>query len=318
MTTRSNTTIAPMLTQSHASNNQFPMASPRLLDGPSAEEAAAAAATEAAAAAAAAATAAAAKTAKETADAEAEAARIAASTMTPEAAALLKDSMAHKKAAKDAKEALDAANARLKDFEGLDAAEIKTLVAAQKTAKKAADDAATAALEAAGEYTRVKEQMVTAHKSELEAVTAAGASSQAALDAALRTIDDLTVGSNFNSSVYVQEQLVLTPKIARTVYGPHFDTVDGVVVGHDKPRGTKDRTPLVGADGKALAFDDAMKRLIETDPEKDKLIKSATLPGARSQTAPGAKVVLPAAKGLRGQARIQASLVKNGAPVAKK
>lgn len=320
-----NTRIAtPMLTQTpRDSYTQFPIEGMRLLDGPdpAAEAAAAAAATAAAKVISdkAVADAAAAEATRVADAAAAEAARIAASGLSESEAKLLKDSMAHKKLAADTKAALDAANARLLDFDGLDATEIKALVAAQKVAKKAAKDAEDAALVKAGEWDRLKTSMAATHAAELEAAKSAGASSQTALTAALATIDDLTVGSSFNTSTYVGEELVLTPSIARTVFGANFDLVNGTVVGHDKPRGAKDRTPLVDSSGNALSFDDAMKKLVASSPEKDRLIRSSIQPGARSATTTTGRTTVPAKGGeLRGMARIAAGLAAHGAPVGPK
>jgi hypothetical protein len=319
MTTRN--TPTPMLTQSRSIQNQFPIEGMRLLDGPSAEEVAAAAAAEVAAA----------KVIsdKKTADevaaakvisdaaaaAEAEAARIAASKLSASEAALLKDSMAHKAKAAAAQTALDAANLALEAFKGIDPTKAKELLAAQKVAEAAAAAAEEAAAIKAGEWDRLKTQMAATHKTELEAAQGAGASNATALAAALATIDDLTVGSQFNTSPYVADELVLTPSIARTVYGSHFDTVNGATVGHDKPRGAKDRTPLVDASGNPLKFDDAMKKLIEASPDKDRLVKSGIKAGARSATREvksGTTTRDP--NELRGMARIAAGLAAGGLP----
>jgi hypothetical protein len=318
MTIRSNTT--PMLTQSGAARSMFPIEGMRLLDGEdaaakAAREAAEAATAEAARVAAEAAATAAAAEATRVA-AEAEAARIAASKLSETEAALLKENMKIKQKAKDAAEALEAANLKLKDFEGLDPAEIKTLVEAQKAAKAAAAAAEEAALVAKGDWDRLKTTMADAHKTAIEAANATVAEKDGALKSAMQVIDDLTVGAKFTTSAYIKDETVLPGQIARQVFGQHFDLVDGVVTGYDKPRGAKDRTPIVDASGDPLDFDAAMAKLIEASPDRDSLKRANIQPGGGPRTPtvkPGAGDLRTIRKSdepgeLRGAARIQAAL----------
>ena len=98
------------------------------------------------------------------------------------------------------------------------------------------------------------------------------------------TVDELTVGQSFASSSFIKDNLVLTSAKTRALYGSHFEMKDGELVGYDKPAGSTDRTPLVDAGGDPLSFDEALKRLVESDPDKDTLLRAKGNPGAGSRT----------------------------------
>ena len=199
------------------------------------------------------------------------------SGLSDEAAALLKENMDKKKQIKEL-------NDKLKSFEGIDPVKVRELLKAQDDAAAAAKKAEEDKLAAAGDFERLKAMMVEAHQKELADVKAAAEANRSALESALSQIQDLTVGQSFSQSEFVSKELVLTPAKARVVYGNHFDIEDGKVVAYDKPKGTADRTKLVDGQGQALAFEAALKKLVESDPDKDALIKSKLAAGAGSKT----------------------------------
>lgn len=209
-----------------------------------------------------------------------------------------------KDAATAAQNALDQANARLKDFEGLDPKEIRALIATQK---KAEEDA----LAAKGDFDTLKTRMADEHSRELGAANTRVQELEDRIAGLTSTIDNLTIGTAFNDSEFIKTELLLTPAKSRVVYGPHFDVVDGKLVGHDKPRGEAGRTALVDARGNALPFEDAMKRLVEADPDRDHLLKSKLKPGAASTTLATTKTVESTSE-LSGLSKIAAALSKGG------
>jgi hypothetical protein len=149
-------------------------------------------------------------------------------------------------------------------------------------AKKAAD---VAALEKRGEYDRILEQVKTEHAKVVETL-------QAELDAAKLlvsqkddTLVELTVGRSFSESTFIREKSVLPASIARSQFGSYVDIVDGAAVVYDKPRGSSERTPLVGADGKAKSFEDGIAALYAAHPDHASLIKAQGKPGAGSHSA---------------------------------
>lgn len=220
------------------------------------------------------------------------------SQLTDKEATLLKDVMKQKEAAKKAKADLEAFKAQVGD---IDLAKARELIAAQK-------DAETKALEEKGEYERVKQSMAEQHKAEVAALQAQIDALKGSKSESEQRIADLTVGTRFSQSEFIANELVLPPAKARTLYGEHFEIEDGKVVGYDKPRGAADRTALVDSYGQALSFDDSMRKIIESDPEKDHLIKSKAKQGAGSNSAPkGTNGNLPP-KQMTGQEKIHAGL----------
>ncbi len=326
MTTRAkNTTIAPMQTQRSSHVTTHPIEGMRLLDGETPEQKAAreAAAAVAAEAARVAAEAAAAETARLAVEAAAaETARIAAEAAEAERIAkdrkdgkltdkefeFLTDTLKHKKTAREAQKALEDATAKLKTFDGIDPAKIRELIANEATAKEAAAAAERAAIEKSGDVERIKAMMAAEHQTAIGTVKEQLLAKDTELNDAQKTINDLTVGSAFSQSSYIDKELVLTASVARQVYQSHFDVVKGKVVPFDKPRGETARTPLVDASGNALSVDAALKKLVEASPDRDKLVRSKLKPGAQSRTDNVRGEDLSVDNGLRGMARIQVGL----------
>lgn len=240
------------------------------------DEAAAKAAAEAAAAAAKAAEDAAAAAAAEAAK---KAAEEAAGGKKPsdEEARLLKENMKKK-------EALDKANAELKKtqdalkaFEGIDPEAVRKLLADQKSAEEKA-------LEAKGDWDRLKGRMAEEHGKEIKTLQDQIAALTGKLNSTEGTIKDLSIGTQFSQSKFISEELTLTPAKTRVIYGDYFDVEEGKVVGYDKPRGAANRTAIVDQYGNTVDFESALRKIIEADPEKDHLMKSKMKPGAGSDS----------------------------------
>lgn len=196
---------------------------------------------------------------------------------TDEEARLLKENMQKKEALTKAKADLADMTEKLKQFEGIDAAAIKTLLADQKTAEETA-------LAAKGDWDRLKQRMAEEHAKELKTAQDALAEALGSVKAANGQINELSIGTLFGQSKFIADELTLTPAKARLIYAEHFDLEDGKVVGYDKPRGDKSRTAIVDAYGNGMAFDAAMQKIIDADPEKDYLYKSKLKPGAGSDS----------------------------------
>lgn len=212
------------------------------------------------------------------------------STLSDTDAKLVKDLMKHKGRAKELEDELAKTRSALKDYEGIDPVKVRTLLQQQEEAERKE-------LEARGEYDRLIKQMAERHteekkrlETEMETVRAQGGTLQ-------QQIAELTVGSAFSSSHFVAEEITLTPAKARVIYGAHFEFKDGKVVGYDKPAGASDRTTLVDATGESLSFDEAMRQLINADPDREQLIRAKAKPGASSSTSSkgAAKAVTAAA-----------------------
>jgi hypothetical protein len=194
-----------------------------------------------------------------------------------EEARLLKENMKKK-------EALDKANAELKKtqdalkaFEGIDPEAVRKLLADQKSAEEKA-------LEAKGDWDRLKGRMAEEHGKEIKTLQDQIAALTGKLNSTEGTIKDLSIGTQFSQSKFISEELTLTPAKTRVIYGDYFDVEEGKVVGYDKPRGAASRTAIVDQYGNTVDFESALRKIIEADPEKDHLLKSKMKPGAGSDS----------------------------------
>lgn len=196
---------------------------------------------------------------------------------TDDEAKLLREVMEKKAKLETAEAAAAAATEALKAFDGVDVEEYRKLKAAQAEADKQA-------AEKAQDWTKLKDMMAAEHATQVAAKDKDIAEARAAAATAAKEVEDLRVDRAFTTSEYVTNDLTLPPLKARQIYGDRIGVVDGVVVGYDKPAGTDGRQVLVGADGKPLAFDEVVKRMVEADADAEKLKKSKMVPGAGGRT----------------------------------
>jgi hypothetical protein len=196
-------------------------------------------------------------------------------------AKLLKEVMQKKEALRLAQEESAAAKARLAEFDGIDPAAVRKLLAEQREAEEAA-------LLARGEFDTIKARMAEEHTRATASLQEQLAAIQAQLAAKDGVINELSIGTQFSQSEFISQETTIPPSKARKLYGEHFDVVDGKVVAYDKPRGETGRTQLIDALGNSLDFDNAMRRIVEADPDKDHLLKSKVKTGAGSQSKPNA------------------------------
>lgn len=224
------------------------------------------------------------------------------SALSDKEAALLKDVMKKKEALDVATKAKEALEAKLKDFEGLDPIAIKKLMAEHK-AKEEEE------LVRKGEWEKIKQQMNQETEKALKAKDDVIAEKEGVIKSKDEVIANLTVGSSFTGSKFISEELALTPTKARVIYGSHFEFKDGAIVAYDKPAGAKDRAPLVDGKGNPLSFDEALKKIVDADSEKDSIYKSKVAPGSNSNTqSKGGPVKKGDQAGLTGRAKIEAAL----------
>lgn len=194
------------------------------------------------------------------------------SGLSDEAAKLLRDVMKHKDRAKQAEEQLNALKGALGDLKPEDVA---ALVAQQKEQERLN-------LEKRGEYDRILEQVRTEHTKEKSTLSEQIEALKAQLNERDSQIQEMTVGRAFSESVFIREQSKIPASIARKEFGNHVELIDGQVVVYDKPKGAADRTPLVDANGKYKAFEDAIAALYSAHPEAASLIKQKGKPGSGS------------------------------------
>ncbi|MFA9261780.1 MAG: DUF6651 domain-containing protein [Undibacterium sp.] len=215
---------------------------------------------------------------------------------------LLREVMDRKAKQKAAEAEAADLKAKLAAFEGVDVEKFKTMM-------KAESDAVMADAEKKGEFDRVKAAMISIHEAEKAELVKQMNEEKAARAAAAVTIDELTIGSSFAGSDYIRTDMLLSPAKARHLFGGHFDIKDGVLIAFDKPAGSVARTPLEDAKGVALSFEDAIKKIIDKDPDRDTLLRTKVNPGPGSKTT--VAKVTQKASGLFGTSRILAGLNKN-------
>lgn len=219
---------------------------------------------------------------------------------TAREAELLREVMDKKDKLKQSQKELDAIKQQLKNFEGINPDEIKEML-------KQRADAEKAAAEAKGDFDRVKAMMAEEHAKELEKVRSEKDQTANSLAEALARINDLTIGDAFLRSSFIKDELILTPTKARTVYGSHFDMEDGKIVAYDKPKGAASRTMLVDSSGDPLDFESAVKKLVESDPDRDAMLRSKLKEGAGSKPAVD-KATPKKESAVQGVSRIAAAL----------
>lgn len=216
-----------------------------------------------------------------------------------EVAKLLKESMSRKEKIKDLQTKLDEATRKLSEVGDLDLEEVRGLLKERKEAEQRE-------LEAKGQWDQLKKQLLDQHQKTVSDLQKQIQEANQKAAGAQGVIEELTVGQSFSNSKFIGEEMTLTPAKARIVYGAHFEVEEGKVVAYNKPRGAADRAQLIDGQGEPLGFDEAIKALVEQDPDRDHLIRSKAKPGAGSRTIPGKE---PETKvEVRGESRIAAGL----------
>jgi DNA-binding transcriptional ArsR family regulator len=154
---------------------------------------------------------------------------------------------------------------------------------AAREALKKMEEAEKTELERKGEYTRLLEMQKEAAAKERKELEEKLETERKAREDLARNVDALSLTNAFSNSKFIQEKLTLTPNKTKALYADHFEIQDGKIVAYDKPKGSADRTPIVGADGEGVPFEAAIEAIINGDPDKDTLIKSELKGGAGSK-----------------------------------
>lgn len=196
---------------------------------------------------------------------------------TEKEAELLKEVMKKKESIKELKSKVNQLSDSLKMWDGLDVEDVKELVSQRKTAE-------TKKLEEQGEWEKLKQQINDQNATLLAEKDTKIKELQDELSNYSSTVEKLTVGQAFDGSKFITEELTLTPRKARIIYGSHFDIENGTPVAYDKPRGSSDRTQLVDEVGDPLGFERALRKIVDADPDRDTLIRSKVRQGANSKT----------------------------------
>ena len=192
----------------------------------------------------------------------------------------------------------------VKRYEGIDPDKARKMLA---DAERAEEEARLAR----GEFEAVKKQMIERHEAEKKSLAEEVERLKSSVMSAQSTIEELTVGVSFSTSKFISDKTVFTPKKARAIFGAHFDVVDGRVVGYDKPRGSDGRSPIVDGNGNPASFDEAIQKIVESDEDRDRILKATVTSGADSKPAKGKAQDDPSSSQVRGLGKITAALQKN-------
>lgn len=205
------------------------------------------------------------------------------SNISDSEAKLLKDVMAKKNALKVANDSLLKVSEQLKAFEGIDPAQVRDMLKQRK-------DAETAQLESQGNWDKLKAQMAEAHVVEMTGAKTQLSVLETTVADQANTISELTVGNAFINSNFIKDELLMTLSKTRIAYNSHFSYEDGVIVGYDKPSNSKDRSLLVDSVGEPLKFEEALRKIVDADPDRDQILRSKVKQGSGGNTDPKAKV----------------------------
>lgn len=201
------------------------------------------------------------------------------SSLTDAEAKLLKENMKKKAQIEDLRNQVEKLKKVASAYEGLGSLEdIKTILETKKQEE-------TKALEAKGEWEKLKKQMGEDHAKAMAEEHAKVEALTKQYQESLNKIIELTIGSEFANSRFINEELTLTPAKARVIYGDYFDLQDGKIIGYDKPRGAQGRTAYVDQFGNTLDFNEALKKIVMADPDVESLLKSKARSGAGSGSA---------------------------------
>lgn len=216
-------------------------------------------------------------------------------------AKLLKEVMEKKQKLQKATEQLTQLSEQLKKFEGLDADQVRTMLAE-------IEDRKLKDLEAKGQWDALKKQLLDAHGKQLEGKDGELKTAVERAISLTAKIADLTVGVAFSQSKFIEEKLDLPARKARALFGAHFEFDGDNVVAYDKPAGASGRSVLVDAKGDPLDFEAAIAKLVDADPDRDRLLKSTVKNGAGSRTEPKVLGGPKKAVEVQGTSRIAAAL----------
>ena len=197
--------------------------------------------------------------------------------LADEKAELLREVMEKKEKLAEAKAAAEAAQEALKAYGGIDPEKVKALL------KKEAE-AEAAAAEARGDFERLKQMMAQEHEKAMKALRDELDAERSSRDKDVALIDELTVGNAFGNSEFIRDGMTISPAKARRLYGEHFERKGADVVAYDKPAGAANRTMLVDASGNPLSFEEALKRIVDADPDKKGVLRSRAKAGAGSNS----------------------------------
>lgn len=170
--------------------------------------------------------------------------------------------------------------AQLERFKDIDPDAVRELMRNQEELKDREKKAEEERLRAAGDFEALRKRMAEETDKVVKEREAKLTESQKQIDVLNRQIREITIGAAFTASAFIRDETVLPTSKARRAYEDHFEIKDGQIIAYDRPATDSRREPLVNARGQALPFDEALKQIVENDPDKDYLLKSQRKSGS--------------------------------------
>lgn len=172
---------------------------------------------------------------------------------------------------------LKEAKKQLEAFEGLGIDDLESFPGWKEKAEKALETVENIdqkKLVDAGKVDEIKQAVKEEMQGKIEKIKEQAQNTEKEFQAAVQekdgTIRKLMVDDQFNTSKYIGSELIVTPKMARKIFGEQFKvekTDDGktVTVGYlgDEPIMSKKRI------GEYASFDEALQQMVENDPDVD-------------------------------------------------
>lgn len=190
-------------------------------------------------------------------------------TLKQEKANLLKEVMAKK--------------AKLQEYEGINAEEAKKLLEEKKKAEEAQKKAEMEQAEKENNWEAVKKQMNEQHEAQKNELQKQIDSLREQIAQNQKEKETLLINNKFEESRFIRENLVLSPNKTRALYGSYFDVEGSELVAYNAPKGSANRARLVDVNGNNLAFDKAIEKIVNLDPDKNTLLKSKVHVGSGSK-----------------------------------
>jgi hypothetical protein len=179
-----------------------------------------------------------------------------------------------------------------KDREAITAAEAARLEAEKERAK------------AEGNFERLREIQQAEAAAEIAAAKEEARIAKEEAAAARAEANAERISTAFANSTFLQEETILSGPRAQRLFADHVEIEGGKVVVYDKPAGEAKRAKVMDNKGNALSFNDAIAKVIQSQSDKDTLLKAKTKPGAASTTTQGRTAETQASR----QSRIAAGL----------
>lgn len=196
------------------------------------------------------------------------------SKLTDTEAAALKDLMKWKDKARELESTVKEFQTKYADVD----------VEAARAALKAKEEAENKDLERKGEYDRLLAKQKEAAEAKINSIVTEKSELEKRIEEMANQVNMLTLGNAFANSRYIAENLALTPNKTQALYSSHFEIEDGQLVAYDAPKGSPNRTKIIDARGEPVSFEQAIETIINSDPDKDYLIKATLKSGAGSKT----------------------------------